>query len=70
LGQIVPLTYLTRAFGIANVLIGLGGMLGNFLGGASKELVGSFAPLYLCIAGLLLVQLLVVGLLPDTQRGG
>lgn len=70
LGQIVPLAYLTRAFGIANVLIGLGGMLGNFLGGASKELVGSFAPLYLCIAGLLLVQLLVVGLLPDTQRGG
>ena len=65
LGQIVPLDCLTRAFGIANVLIGVGGVLGNFLGGICKELLGSFAPLYLCIAGLLLVQLMVVALLPD-----
>jgi MFS family permease len=65
LGQIVPLDCLTRAFGIANVLIGVGGVLGNFLGGTCKELLGSFAPLYLCIAGLLLVQLIVVALLPD-----
>lgn len=61
----MPLDCLTRAFGIANVLIGVGGVLGNFLGGTCKELLGSFAPLYLCIAGLLLVQLIVVALLPD-----
>lgn len=67
LGQIVPLDCLTRAFGIANVLIGLGGMLGNFLGGICKELLGSFAPLYLCIAGLLLLQLAVVVPLPDNK---
>ncbi|HEX8596679.1 MAG TPA: MFS transporter [Pseudomonas sp.] len=70
LGQVVPLACLTRAFGVANVLIGLGGVLGNFLGGACKEQLGSFAPLYLCIAGLLLVQLMVVGLLPDRKSVG
>jgi MFS family permease len=69
LGQTVPIHHLTQAFGVANVLIGLGGVLGNFLGGICKEWLGSFAPLYLCIAGLLLVQWLVVGLLPDKNTG-
>jgi predicted MFS family arabinose efflux permease len=68
LGQIVDVNRLTRAFGIANVLIGLGGICGNFLGGVCKDMQGSFAPIYLIISALLLLQLLVVATLPEQSR--
>lgn len=64
IGQIVPVSRLTQAFGIANVLIGLGGMCGNFIGGLSKDMAGTFAPVYLAIALLLLLQLLMTAILP------
>lgn len=48
--------HLTKAFGIANVMVGIGGMLGNFLGGMSGSVIGSFSPGYAAIAVLLGVQ--------------
>lgn len=63
IGQIVPVSRLTQAFGIANVLIGLGGVCGNFLGGFSKDLTGSFSTVYWVVALLLFVQCVMVFLL-------
>lgn len=63
IGQIVPVSRLTQAFGIANVLIGLGGVCGNFLGGFSKDLTGSFSMVYAVVALLLFVQCVMVFML-------
>ena len=63
IGQIVPVSRLTQAFGIANVLIGLGGVCGNFLGGFSKDATGSFATVYWVVAVLLFVQCVMVFML-------
>lgn len=63
IGQIVPVSRLTQAFGIANVLIGLGGVCGNFLGGLSKDLTGSFSSVYWVVALLLFVQCMMVFML-------
>ncbi|MBN2979502.1 MFS transporter [Pseudomonas fluorescens] len=63
IGQIVPVSRLTQAFGIANVLIGLGGVCGNFLGGLSKDLTGSFSTVYWVVALLLFVQCVMVFML-------
>lgn len=68
IGQIVDVSRLTQAFGIANVLIGLGGVCGNFLGGVCKDVLGSFAPIYLFISIFLLVQLVVVATLPKQRQ--
>lgn len=64
IGQLVHISRLTQAFGIANVLIGLGGVCGNFLGGLSKDLLGSFAAIYLVVGVLLFAQLLITVALP------
>ncbi|WP_040267752.1 MFS transporter [Pseudomonas rhodesiae] len=63
IGQIVPVGRLTQAFGIANVLIGLGGVCGNFLGGWSRDLSGSFSHVYWVVALLLFGQYAMVLLL-------
>jgi MFS family permease len=63
IGQIVPVSRLTQAFGIANVLIGLGGVCGNFLGGYSKDLTGSFSTVYWVVALLLFAQCVMVFML-------
>ena len=63
IGQIVPVSRLTQAFGIANVLIGLGGVCGNFLGGWSRDLSGSFSHVYWVVALLLFGQYAMVLLL-------
>ncbi len=68
IGQIVDVSRLTQAFGIANVLIGLGGVCGNFLGGLCRDALGSFAPIYLFISAFLLLQLIVVATLPERHR--
>ncbi|WP_455885372.1 MFS transporter [Pseudomonas spelaei] len=67
IGQIVPVSRLTQAFGIANVLIGLGGVCGNFLGGFSKDLTGSFSSVYWVVALLLFVQCVMVVMLGKPQ---
>ncbi|EFQ64259.1 putative major facilitator family (MFS) transporter [Pseudomonas fluorescens WH6] len=63
IGQIVPVSRLTQAFGIANVLIGLGGVCGNFLGGLSKDVTGSFSTVYWVVALLLFAQCVMVFML-------
>ena len=63
IGQIVPVNRLTQAFGIANVLIGLGGVCGNFLGGLSKDLTGSFSTVYWVVSLLLFLQCVMVFML-------
>ncbi|MDB6142722.1 MAG: transporter [Pseudomonas sp.] len=68
IGQMVDVSRLTQAFGIANVLIGLGGVCGNFLGGVCKDMLGTFAPIYMFIGAFLLLQLLVVATLPERHR--
>lgn len=45
------------------MLIGLGGVCGNFLGGYSKDLTGSFATVYWVVALLLFVQCVMVFML-------
>lgn len=73
IGQIVPVNRLTQAFGIANVLIGLGGVCGNFLGGFSKDLTGSFSTVYWVVALLLFVQCVMVCMLgkpPESATEG
>lgn len=59
----VSLTYPAAAtamiFGIGNVMLGLGAMVGNYLGGAIKEGTGSFQPVYATALGVAI--LLVLG---------
>lgn len=73
IGQVIPVSRLTQAFGIANVLIGVGGVCGNFLGGWCKDLTGSFVSIYLIVGLLLVLQLLITLGLPKrhcAQVGG
>ncbi len=52
----------TTIFGFGNVLLGLGSMAGNYLGGATKDALGSFQLIYLISlgAGIVLLGLTVV----------
>ncbi|HEX9447663.1 MAG TPA: MFS transporter, partial [Dongiaceae bacterium] len=49
----------TLLFGIGNIALGLGGLLGNLGGGYAKSVTGSFAPIYglVLLASLLLIIL-------------
>ncbi|MFY1699881.1 MULTISPECIES: MFS transporter [unclassified Solwaraspora] len=49
----------TTVFGVANVTLGVGGMLGNYLAGVLREVTESFLPIYAMIA----VALVVLGAL-------
>ncbi|UZJ58018.1 MFS transporter [Pseudomonas sp. KU26590] len=68
IGQIVHVSRLTQAFGIANVLIGLGGVCGNFLGGLTKDTTGSFSSVYAAVAMLLLLQVALVLMLKKPKN--
>lgn len=54
----------TVIFGIANVTLGLGGMLGNFLGGWSKTFSGTFLWVYVAIAGTAILLAILSMILP------
>ena len=45
----------TMVFGVANVTLGVGGIVGNFLGGWSHSLTGSFSGVYVAVAVLTVV---------------
>lgn len=47
---------LTRVFGVANVTVGLGGVVGNLVGGLIRENFNSFTPVYVIVTLLLLLQ--------------
>ena len=46
---VFPPNLTTQIFGIGNITLGAGSMVGNFAGGYLKEINGSFAPVYLMI---------------------
>lgn len=58
----------TMVFGIANVTLGLGGMLGNFLGGWSRTGTGTFVWIYLAVAATALVLAALTAALPAEGR--
>jgi MFS family permease len=60
----------TRAFGIANVMLGLGGMLGNLIGGWSRTGTGTFVWIYLAVAATALVLAALAAALPAEGREG
>jgi MFS family permease len=59
---------LTKAFGIANVMVGIGGMVGNFAGGWAKSHMVSLGSVYAAITLLLCLQLALACLLHADNR--
>lgn len=55
-------------FAFGNIALGLGGIVGNMLGGLLKELTGSFEPIYMIMLGAALVSALTGWLMPS-ERG-
>lgn len=58
----------TLLFGIGNIALGLGGLLGNFGGGYAKALTGSFAPLYGLVLAAAALQVLLALATPNERR--
>ncbi|MFP3927015.1 MFS transporter [Pseudomonas sp. W5-36] len=56
-------------FGIANIMQGVGGMLGNYCAGLLASLSGSFVAVYGVIAGVAVVLAVLTACLPN-ERGG
>lgn len=54
----------TIIFGVANVILGTGGMIGNALGGILKDQTGTFVWIYAIIAGSVIVMAMVSVALP------
>lgn len=61
-------TQSTVIFGIANVTLGVGSMLGNFLGGWSKAAFGTFLWIYVAIFTVAIASIMVTWLLPDERQ--
>lgn len=68
----VSLTYPARMtapiFGFSNVMLGLGAMAGNMIGGLTKEATGSFQTNYALAAGTVVVLFLVTLMLRGERR--
>jgi MFS family permease len=64
--RMVALPFSSVVFGFGNVLIGLGGIAGNLLGGYSKTFFGELHTLYLGVAAVtVILTLLTVSLKND-----
>lgn len=59
----------TAVFGVANVTLGIGGVCGNYLGGALKEATGSFALLYFGVAAVCSILIVLSIWLPPETTG-
>jgi predicted MFS family arabinose efflux permease len=57
-------------FGIANIMQGVGGMLGNYCAGVLASLSGSFVAVYAVIAGVAVVLAALTVCLPNERSGG
>lgn len=57
----------TFIFGIANVTLGLGSMLGNFIGGWSKTFFGTFFWTYVAISAFATLSAVITWLLPNER---
>ncbi|HWT97074.1 MAG TPA: MFS transporter, partial [Terriglobales bacterium] len=58
----------TLLFGIGNIALGLGGLLGNLGGGYARSLMGSFAPVYGLVLVAAVVQILLALVTPNERR--
>lgn len=58
----------TLLFGIGNIALGLGGLLGNLAGGYAKSLMGSFTPVYGVITAAALLLVLLALVTPNERR--
>ena len=58
----------TVIFGVANVTLGIGGMIGNYMGGIAADLTGTFVWIYAAVAVSMVVLTLVSLLLPPEVR--
>lgn len=70
MSKTLPPGSLTKAFGIANVMVGIGGMVGNFAGGWAKAQIGSLGNVYAAITLLLCLQLALAFALRAENVGG
>jgi predicted MFS family arabinose efflux permease len=55
-------------FAFGNIALGLGGIVGNMLGGTLKEMTGSFEPIYVIMLGAALVSAVTGWLMPSETR--
>ncbi len=55
-------------FAFGNIALGLGGIVGNILGGALKESTGSFEPIYMVMLGAAAASAVLSALMPSERR--
>jgi predicted MFS family arabinose efflux permease len=55
-------------FAFGNIALGLGGIVGNILGGWLKETSGSFEPIYLVMLGAAICSAVLSALMPSERR--
>ncbi|WEX85752.1 MFS transporter [Sinorhizobium garamanticum] len=55
-------------FAFGNIALGVGGIVGNMLGGVLKESIGSFEPIYLIMLGAALCSALLSAALPSERK--
>jgi predicted MFS family arabinose efflux permease len=58
----------TLVFALGNIALGVGGIVGNMLGGALKESLGSFQPIYQIMLGAAVCSALLSAMLPSERR--
>lgn len=58
----------TLLFGLGNIAIGLGGLIGNVVGGFARDWSGSFTPIYAIIALAALAQIGLALLTPNERK--
>jgi predicted MFS family arabinose efflux permease len=58
----------TVIFGVANVTLGIGGMIGNYMGGIVTDLTGTFVWIYAAVAASMVVLTLISLLLPPEVK--
>lgn len=58
----------TVIFGIANLTLGLGSMLGNFIGGWSKTVFGTFLWTYVGILAIAIISIVMTWFLPNERH--
>lgn len=64
----IPTEHLTKTFGCANVMFGLGATSGNFLGGLFHSTFGNFVSAYAAISGVLFIALILAFTLREREN--
>ncbi|WP_280940516.1 MFS transporter [Aurantimonas sp. 22II-16-19i] len=58
----------TQIFSVANVTLGIGGILGNLAGGTSQTITQTFVPVYVAIAAMSLISIVLAIGLPQERE--